>query len=188
MYKALIFDLDGLLIDSETIYRRISYEMADSFGKKLNDGIWAKQMGRSPLESLAIFREELGITSHTARELAQLRKDLLLGSFRKELEIMPGALEIIHSFHGRMALAIATGSPQDLMDEALSKLGLKGYFECMMHSDGIVISKPDPEIYRKTVYALGLHPDECIVLEDSTNGAMAGHLAAIQLKMNPVES
>jgi beta-phosphoglucomutase-like phosphatase (HAD superfamily) len=83
MYQAIIFDLDGLLIDSETIYRRISYKMAADFGKQLHDGIWVKQMGRSPIESLAIFKEDLGITTHTAQELVDERNVLLLDAFRK---------------------------------------------------------------------------------------------------------
>jgi HAD superfamily hydrolase (TIGR01509 family) len=177
MYQAIIFDLDGLLIDSETIYRRISYKMADDLGKKLHDGIWVKQMGRSPIESLAIFRDDLGITTHTARELVDIRNRLLLEGFRDDLQIMPGALEIIQAFHGKMRMAIATGSPAVLMEMAVAKLGLNGYFEYMLPSDHINAGKPDPEIYLKTIHALGLHPDECIVLEDSSNGALAGHRA-----------
>ena len=177
MFQALIFDLDGLLIDSETIYRKISYKMAADLGKQLHDGIWVKQMGRSPLESLGIFRKELGITTHTARELVDLRNVLLTASYRKELQIMAGAMEIIHAFHGKMRMAIATGSPRKLMELAIEKLGLTGYFEYMLPSDEIVSGKPDPEIYLRTVHALGLQPDECIVLEDSSNGALSGHLA-----------
>ena len=177
MYQALIFDLDGLLIDSEKIYRKISYKMAADFGKQLPDSIWVKQMGRSPIESLGIFRDELGITSHTAKELVDLRNVLLLEGFRNELQIMPGAMEIIHAFHGKMILAIATGSPRILMDLAIDRLGLSGYFEYLLPSDEIVSGKPDPEIYIKTIHALGLHPDECIVLEDSSNGALSGHEA-----------
>lgn len=177
MYQALIFDLDGLLIDSETIYRKISYKMAADLGKQLHDGIWVKQMGRSPIESLGIFREELGITSHTARELVDLRNLLLLDGFRNELQIMPGALEIIQAFHGRMRMAIATGSPRMLMDVAILQLGLARYFEYMLPSDEIMKGKPDPEIYLSTIQALGLHPGDCIVLEDSSNGALSGHRA-----------
>ena len=177
MYQALIFDLDGLLIDSETIYRKISYKMAADFGKQLHDGIWVKQMGRSPIESLGIFREELGIDSHTAQELVDLRNILLLEGFKNDLQIMPGAIEIIHAFHGKIRMAIATGSPRILMELALDRLGLSGYFEYTLPSDDIISGKPDPEIYLKTVQALGLYPDECIVLEDSSNGALAGHLA-----------
>jgi HAD superfamily hydrolase (TIGR01509 family) len=177
MYQALIFDLDGLLIDSETIYRKISYKMAADLGKQLHDGIWVKQMGRSPIESLGIFRDELGITTHTAQELVDLRNVLLLEGFRNDLQIMPGAMEIIHAFHGKMRMAIATGSPRMLMDLAIERLGLTGYFEYMLPSDDIVSGKPDPEIYLSTIEVLGLQPDECIVLEDSSNGALSGHRA-----------
>lgn len=177
MYKALIFDLDGLLIDSETIYRKISYKMAADLGKQLHDGIWVKQMGRSPIESLGIFREELGITTHTAQELVDLRNLLLLEGFRNELVILPGALEIMQAFQGKLRMAIATGSPRVLMDVAMEKLGLAEYFENMLPSDEIVSGKPDPEIYLKTIQALGLLPGECVVLEDSSNGALSGHRA-----------
>jgi HAD superfamily hydrolase (TIGR01509 family) len=177
MYQALIFDLDGLLIDSETIYRKISYKMAADLGKTLHDGIWVKQMGRSPIESLRIFKEELGITSHTAQELVDERNLLLLEGFGTDLQMMPGALEIIHAFHGKMRMAIATGSPRMLMEIAISKLGLNGYFEYLLPSDDVAAGKPDPEIYSRTIEAMGLQPDECIVLEDSSNGALAGHRA-----------
>ncbi len=185
MYQALIFDLDGLLIDSETIYRKISYKMADDFGKKLDDGIWVKQMGRSPIESLGIFRTELGITTHSAQELVDLRNILLLEGFRNDLRILPGALEIIQAFHGRRRLAIATGSPRELMELAISALGLNGYFEYMLPSDEITAGKPDPEIYLKAIAALGLQPDECVVLEDSSNGALAGHRAGCYVMAVP---
>jgi HAD superfamily hydrolase (TIGR01509 family) len=177
MHQALIFDLDGLLIDSETIYRKISYKMAADLGKKLHDGIWVKQMGRSPIESLGIFRRGLGITTHTAQELVDLRNVLLMEGFKNDLEFMPGALEIIHAFHGKMRMAVATGSPRILMELAVEKLGLNGYFEYMLPSDDIVAGKPDPEIFLKTVEALGLAPDECVVMEDSSNGALAAHRA-----------
>jgi HAD superfamily hydrolase (TIGR01509 family) len=91
--------------------------------------------------------------------------------------ILPGALEISHAFHGKMRLAIATGSPRILMELAIEKLGLDGYFDYLLPSDDIVAGKPDPEIYRRTVDVLGLQPEECIVLEDSSNGALAGHRA-----------
>jgi len=177
MFQALIFDLDGLLIDSETLYRKISIKMADDLGKTLPDDIWAKQMGRSPIESLEIFRTELGITNYTAQELVDLRNDIMKEAFQNDLQIMPGAMEIIHALHGRIRMAIATGSPRELMEIAISRLGLNGYFEFLLPSDDLVLGKPDPEIYLRTISALGLSPEECIVLEDSSNGALAGHRA-----------
>jgi HAD superfamily hydrolase (TIGR01509 family) len=177
MFKAILFDLDGLLIDSETIYRKISYRMADDFGKELHDGIWAKQMGRSPLESLTIFREELGITTHTAQELVDFRNILLDDAFRNSLELLPGAIEILDAFRGRLSLAIATGSPRKLMELAVDRFGIRDYFDYMLPSDGLTRGKPDPEIYLKTAEAIGINPEECFVLEDSSNGVVSGHRA-----------
>ncbi len=181
MFKAIIFDLDGLLIDSESIYRKISYRMADDFGKTLHDGIWAKQMGRSPLESLTIFREELGIASHTAQELVDMRNVMLDEAFRNSLELLPGAMEILDAFRGRLRLAIATGSPRKLMELAMARFGIGEYFEFMLPSDGITRGKPDPQIYLETVSALGLRPEECFVLEDSSNGVVSGHRAGCRV-------
>lgn len=177
MHQAIIFDLDGLLIDSESIYRKITYRMADDLGVTLHDGIWVKQMGRSPLESLTIFKKELGITRYTAQELVDQRNELLLEAYRNDLQILPGAMEIIHAFHGKKRMAIATGSPGFLMDIAIEQLGMDGYFEYLLPSDDVIKGKPDPEIYLRTVSALGLAPEECVVLEDSSNGALAGHRA-----------
>lgn len=187
MFQALIFDLDGLLIDSETIYRKVSYKMAADLGKELHDGIWVKQMGRSPIESLRIFRKELGITGMTAEELVDQRNIMMEDGFNNELEVLPGAMEIIQMFHGRLRMAIATGSPRGLMEIAVNRLGLNGYFEYILPSDEIVKGKPDPEIYEKTVQALGLQPEDCIVLEDSSNGALAGHRAGCYVIAVPSE-
>jgi len=177
MYQAIIFDLDGLLIDSETLYRKVTIQMAAGYGKQMPDGLWVKQMGRSPLESLTIFRAELGITSHTAQELVDIRNQMMIEAFRDDLQVMPGALELIQAFHGEIKMAIATGSPRILMDIALEKLGISDYFEYKLPSDEITAGKPDPEIYLKVVQALGCLPEECIVLEDSSNGALSGHRA-----------
>jgi HAD superfamily hydrolase (TIGR01509 family) len=187
MFKAILFDLDGLLIDSESIYRKISYQMADRFEVTLHDGIWAKQMGRSPLESLTIFREELGITSHSAQELVDMRNVMLQEAFRNGLTMMPGALEFIQAYHGRLRMAVATGSQRVLMDLALDRFGLREYFEYLLPSDDLTAGKPDPEIYLRTAAALQLKPEECIVLEDSSNGALAGHRAGCYVIAVPSE-
>ncbi len=172
--KGVIFDLDGLLIDSEKLYRKVSYALAARLGKELTEEIRAKQIGRSPLKANQVFREELGITSHTAVELMDLRNGMMLEEFRNQVEMMPGGLEIIRALHGRVKLAIATGSPMQLTDVVLERLNIRKYFDHIQTSDTVLHGKPDPEIYLITIAALGLKPDECVVLEDSPAGAEAG--------------
>jgi len=173
-FKGVIFDLDGLLIDSETLYRKVSYALAESLGKQLNEEIRGQQIGRSPLEANEIFKQELGIESHSAEELMHLRNEIMLHEFRTNLQPMKGAVEIIGALHGKVKMAIATGSPRILMEEALDQLGLYGYFDHIQTSDEIARGKPDPLIYTETLAVLGLSPDECVVLEDSGNGVLAG--------------
>jgi len=176
-YQVLIFDLDGLLIDSEVIYHRVSHELARLLGREHRDEISAMQMGRTPLESMVILREELGIESHSARELVDMRNQMMIREFRRELKPMPGALEILRRFHKHMRLAIGTGSPYLLAAEALELLGITDYFDLIVTSDQITKGKPDPEIYLGIANSLKIEPGNCIVLEDSSNGARSGCLA-----------
>lgn len=175
--KAIIFDMDGLLIDSEVLYRKVSCEMAQMLGKQLTDEILARQMGRSPLESLVIYRKELGIETHTAEELMTIRNEMMIREFRNHLDLMPGAREIIQQFHTRKKLAIATGSPEELVQEVMRITGLDGYFDHIQPSDQIVRGKPQPDIYQEAIRVLGVEPDATVVLEDSGNGVLAGHRA-----------
>jgi len=176
-YNAVIFDLDGLLIDSETLYHKVSYVMTAELGKTLTEATIAKQMGRSPLESLEIYRRDLGIEHLSAQELVDMRHERMVREFRENLKPMPGALEIIRELRGRIRMALATGSPKELMEIAFNRFELGPYFEHVQTSEDLLLGKPDPEIYNLTINALQLIPGECIVLEDSANGVLSGHRA-----------
>ena len=177
MIKGILFDLDGLLIDSEKIYHRVSYEMARKLGADLHNGVLAQQMGRSPLDSMVIFKRELGIAKFSAQELVDWRDRMMLKAYGKQIDTMPGAHEIIENAHGRCKMAIATGSTRNLVDVVVEKLKLAEKLDVVLPSDEIKNGKPDPEIYETAAKMLNLKTDECVVLEDSSNGCMAGHKA-----------
>ncbi len=176
-FQAVIFDLDGLLIDSESLYHKVAFEMTAELGKTLTEATIAKQMGRSPIESLEIYRRDLGIEHLTAQELVNIRHERMIREFRENLVPMPSAMEMIQGLHGRVRMAISTGAPRELVEIASQRLGLNGYFEHIQTSDGLKLGKPNPEIYLLTVKALRLRPKECIVLEDSSNGIVSAHRA-----------
>jgi HAD superfamily hydrolase (TIGR01509 family) len=171
--NALIFDMDGLMIDTERLYFETEREMARGFGREVKDETLWKMMGRSPVESLSVFAEDLGLAV-PALELARMREEKMAEKMKVDLAPMRGLREIIDAFSGRLKLAIATGSPRRLMDIALEGLGIREKFEVLQTSEEIAHGKPHPDIYLRTAERLGCAPGECIVLEDSGNGARAG--------------
>lgn len=173
---ALIFDMDGLMIDSERLYFAAEREMAAHYGKELRDEQLWPLMGRKPIESLRLLRGILGI-GPSAEELLEWRNRLMLEKMRRELGAMPGLYEVLAAFRNRLKLAVATGAQQEFLDLVLDKLRIRACFDVLQTADGLERGKPDPEIYLLACRALGLPPAECLVLEDARNGVLAGKAA-----------
>ncbi|MFH2108348.1 MAG: HAD family phosphatase [Chrysiogenia bacterium] len=174
--SALIFDMDGLMIDSERLYFAAEREMATAYGKEIRDEQLWPLMGRKPIESLRLLREILGIGT-PPEELLAWRNRLMLEKMRNDLGAMPGLIEILDAFSGRLKLAVGTGAQREFLDIALDTLHIRDYFAVLQTADGLERGKPDPEIYFLTCRRLGLPPGECLVLEDARNGVLAGKAA-----------
>jgi hypothetical protein len=151
--------------------------MAQMLGKQLTDEILARQMGRSPLESLVIYRKELGIETHTAEELMTIRNEMMIREFRNHLDLMPVLVRSFNSFihvrswrlppvHRKNWYRKSCGSPDSMVISIIFSL-----------LDQIVRGKPQPDIYQEAIRVLGVEPDATVVLEDSGNGVLAGHRA-----------
>ena len=176
MIKAIIFDMDGLMIDSEKLYMKAEIEMAQRFNKTVPSQTLRAMMGRKTLESLEIYKRDLGLEL-SAQELADIREKRMLELLKHSTEPMNGLFEIIDTFYGKLTLAIATGSTKNITDTAIGCLNLHSKFELIQTCDEISKGKPDPEIYLTVCRKLNLKPEECVVLEDSENGAKAGKAA-----------
>ncbi len=171
--SALIFDMDGLMIDSERLYFAAEREMAACYGKEIRDEQLWPLMGRKPIESLRLLRGILDIET-PAEELLDWRNRLMLEKMGSDLGAMPGLIEILDAFHGRLKLAVGTGAQKEFLDIALDTLRIRRYFDVLQTADAVERGKPDPEIYLLTCRRLGLPPRECVVLEDARNGVLAG--------------
>jgi len=176
MLNALIFDMDGLMIDSERLYWQVEKDLARGYRKEVKEETLWKMMGRRPIEGLRIFVEDLELPI-SADEALALRDGLMREKYRDESEAMPGLFQILDTFYGKLKLAVCTGAQREFMEVVVDRLKIREKFEVLQASDEVKNGKPDPEIYLTTCAKLGLEPAQCIVLEDSSNGALAGKRA-----------
>jgi HAD superfamily hydrolase (TIGR01509 family) len=174
--KAIIFDLDGLMVDTERLYVEVDHILAAEYDRTVDHEVIAQMMGQKPLDAMEIFRKSLNLQV-SPLELLQARDKLISQKLRTDLLAMPGLLETVNALYDRYKLAIATAAPQRFASVILDNLDLWNYFEVIQTSDGVRYGKPDSEIYLKTIKRLNVAPNECIVLEDSSNGALAAKRA-----------
>ncbi|MFI5377775.1 MAG: HAD family hydrolase [Tepidisphaerales bacterium] len=171
--EALIFDMDGLMIDTERVYWEMNRQLAARWGKTVQESTLRKMMGRGAMDSMTLYVNETGIPETPAALLA-IREGLVLERFRQGVAPMPGLHEILNAFLGKLQLAIATSAPRKFVDVILPQLGIETLFDVVQTGETVARGKPDPEIYLAAMSKLGVRPERSIVLEDSHSGALSG--------------
>jgi len=178
--KGLVFDFDGLILDTETPEYQILEEMFQSYGTTLPLTQWSAALGSSlvAFDPMAYLEETVG---------RSFDRDLLFRSWKQQSltlivqqPVLPGVLELIREAQqSRLKLAVASSSPSDWVLSHLSRLGMADLFDIILTSDNVSHIKPHPELYLKAVEALGISPSEAIAFEDSPNGIKAAKAAGL---------
>ncbi|MFN4216453.1 MAG: HAD family hydrolase [Brevinematales bacterium] len=174
--KGVIFDMDGLMVDTERFYFQVEREMGYRYGKVVEDSLLHRMMGQKPLDSMRMFVEELGISEDPAVLLAE-RDERILDAMRRDLKPMPGLYELLRDLRPVAKLGVGTGNTRKMVDEVLRILDLEDFFDFIQTSDNVLVGKPGPEIFEKACQGLGLESAQVAVLEDSANGIRAAHAA-----------
>lgn len=178
MIEALIFDFDGLIIDTEGPSYQSWNELYGSYGKNLSFDQWVSTIGSSDAE-FDPYTELERITGHAIDwklvDAKRLNRELSLIDGQP---IRPGVLQYLQDAR-RLGLKIsmATSSSCDWVEGHLTRLGIMDYFEVIIGKDDVHRTKPSPELYLRVLEALGLHGEQAIVLEDSLNGVLAARQA-----------
>lgn len=171
--QAVVFDLDGLMFNTEELYHEVGEELLRRRGKRLTQELLNQMMGRPSRVALQIMIDmhELDATVEgLQRETDEIFGDLLA----TRLAPMPGLLELLAALESaRLPKAIATSSRRDFVRRVLAPFDLEGRFAFVLSAEDVVHGKPHPEIYERAAARLTLAPSAMMVLEDSQNGCRA---------------
>jgi HAD superfamily hydrolase (TIGR01509 family) len=171
--KSVVFDLDGLLFNSEDVYELMGQEILRRRGKTMDDELRERIMGRPAAISLQTIIEWYGLDD-TIDDL-NLESDLVFAEFLGSvLALMPGSLALLQALEAAgIPKAIATSSSRNYAHDLLGRFELVHRFSPILTADDVVNGKPSPEVYALAAARLGVVPAEMMVLEDSGNGCRA---------------
>jgi mannitol-1-/sugar-/sorbitol-6-/2-deoxyglucose-6-phosphatase len=174
MIQAVIFDMDGLLIDSEPLWTQAEIEVFATVGIALNQERCAETVGMG-LEEVVAFRfAEQPWKNRSPEEVADAIHHRVTELVRKRGEPMPSAIQAVNSVKERgWKVGLATASDPVLIAAALGRLGLTEAFEDIQSASGLMLGKPHPEVYLRAAEHLGIPPAACVGIEDSIPGLIA---------------
>lgn len=178
MIRAVIFDMDGLLLDSEPYWERARAEYCRSLGCDWRPQDELTVKGANSPEWAARIVERCGFSTPPTEIIAgvsQRMRDL----YHAHLPLLPGATEAVHRLAPHYPLAIASSSPPELIEHAIGEAGIRGCFQTIVSADRTGRGKPSPDVFLATVHQLNVPPAEIAVFEDSSAGIRAGRAAGM---------
>jgi len=179
--KAILFDLDGTLVDSELFHFECWNEILTEADVCLTYSDWLKDYAGIPLAQNALSLSNKYALQTPLDQLISRREHLSISRMEEnEVPLMYYAKEILDFFHDTsLTMALVTGSNRNEVNAIFKKNGLREYFDLIITNDDVKHSKPDPECYNLCRAQLGLEKDECLVFEDTVNGLKAAKAAEL---------
>lgn len=180
MIDTIIFDMDGLLVDSEPLWQRARIEAFGAERLRWTDHDQEHVMGSSTL-GWARFLEERLEYEFTVEAIIDRVVSQMEQYYRENVPLLPGAADIMELVKGRFTLGVASGSPQRLIDVVLDQTGWRELFKEVLSSDELERGKPAPDIYLEITRRLGVPVENVVIFEDSGNGMRAGYAAGVKV-------
>lgn len=182
LIKAVIFDFDGTLVDSEWAYALTDIEFVKAIGGDSSHLDHNKYVGVGVEAFVQHFMEKLGISHSREHELIELNNKLFLDIAGDEIHTFPKMMTLIRELHKRdIPMGIASGSSQWILDTISQRCGIDRHISKIYSSQITEHEKPAPDIYLYTAKKLGVKPEECLVFEDSETGVKSGVRAGMQV-------
>ncbi len=181
MLKAVLFDMDGVIVDTEPLHCKAYYKMFDAVNINVSDALYESFTGQSTLSICKQLCSHFEL-SKTPETLVALKrkffKDLFIND--SDLALIDGVLELIKDYHSNgLTLVLASSASMTTINNVFTRFNLDQYFIAKLSGADLKASKPHPEIFEKAAQASGFNILECMVIEDSTNGIVAANAANI---------
>jgi HAD superfamily hydrolase (TIGR01509 family) len=178
--EAVVFDLDGVLVDSEHVWDEVREDLARERGGRWHDRAQADMMGMSSAEWSRYMHDVIGLTdSPEAINDEVVRR--LLTRYDEELPLIDGAVEAVRRLTGSFRLGLASSSNRPVIDLVLERAGIAELFEATVSSEEVARGKPAPDVFLEAALRLGVEPARCAAVEDSGNGIRAAHVADMRV-------
>ncbi|MGY3704417.1 hypothetical protein BW731_07115 [Vagococcus martis] len=178
--RLVIFDMDGVLVDSEKFYMKSEQRVVESFGKKASISDFRKYCGMTQTNIWSGIKSDFDLPESIDELKAQGKKSLEYLFETEPVKLISGVLETLTGLkEGNIPMAVASSTSKKLILEHLTHLGIKEYFSLIKSAEEVGVSKPNPKIFLETAKEFGVTPGNCLVVEDSTNGILAAKNAGM---------
>ncbi len=184
MIEAVVFDLDGVLVDSEQLWDEARRDVAARHGGRWHDRATGDMQGMSSVEWSAYMHDSLGVQLPPG-QIAELVADELLRRYADHLPLLPGARQAVERLAPRWPLAVASSANKTVIDAVLVAARLESCFSVTVSSEEVARGKPSPDVYLEAARRLHVAPRHCVAIEDSANGIRSGLAAGLHVLAIP---
>jgi HAD superfamily hydrolase (TIGR01509 family) len=178
--EAVIFDLDGVLVDSEQVWDAAREALVRETGGRWHDGATADMMGMSSPEWSRYLHEQLGVPL-SPQEINAAVVARVEAQYRERLPLLPGAVEAVERLAAHWPLGLATSSNREIVELVLERAGLAERFAATVSSEEVGRGKPAPDVYLEAAARLGVAAEHAAAIEDSSNGLRAARAAGMRV-------
>jgi HAD superfamily hydrolase (TIGR01509 family) len=180
MITAVVFDLDGVLIDSEPVWEQVRRGLVAERGGHWTPDAQRRIMGMSTPEWARYLSEDLGV-GLPPDEVATQVIDRMVARYQQHVPFLDGAVDAVRRFAARWPLGLASSSPPRLIETVLASGGLRACFTAVLSTEQVAHGKPAPDIYLAVTAELGCPPPDCAAVEDSSNGLRSAAAAGLRV-------
>lgn len=184
MIECVVFDLDGVIVDSEQVWDDVREQLVRSRGGRWHDGAQAAMMGMSSPEWSRYMHDELGL-SESPEEINHEVVRLMLERYRGSLPLLDGAIDAVRRLAAAFTLGLASSSNRPLIEAVLDRAGIAACFAVVVSSEEVARGKPAPDVYLEAARRLAFAPAACAAVEDSSNGLRAARAAGMRVIAHP---